>query len=89
MKFITGLFASPLRLDLVKHFFAGLVISLIVSFILNPIAGVCVAALMGAGKEAIWDGWMKRGVADINDLFATIGGGAVSSIAFAIYLFNV
>ncbi len=69
-----------------KHFIAGAIISLItlvffVLFVHVPVYGwdAGVAAILtvaaGAGKEVIWDKWLKRGTPDYYDFFYTICGG--------------
>ena len=65
-----------IRLDLAKHFAAGFVISIIGALLLNPVAGICAAIVVGAAKEWVWDAWLGKGTPDMKDFYAT-GLGAV------------
>lgn len=79
-----------MRRDLVQHFVGGALIAAMVALAFSRDIDVLAAALVGltaataAGiaKEALWDRWLGRGVSDIDDLYATIGGGAFGAVAW-------
>lgn len=80
--------------DLVKHFMAGAVFAMIVMLVSWMIAGrvtdaaVIVAGvgslLMGAGKEIIWDLWLKKGTPEVADITFTWTGGLIAIFALKI-----
>ncbi len=46
--------------------------------------GFLVAAVVGAAKEIIWDGFLKRGTPEWLDFLATCLGGAIGSLILKI-----
>lgn len=80
--------AKNLRLDLVKHFIAGVFICFIVAIAFSrsvdhlsaTLIGLTAAILIGVLKEAVWDTWLGRGVSDKYDLYATMAGGALGAL---------
>ena len=88
--------AKKLPLDKVKHFMAGVFITLVVGYLaslwLTPVeatlTGVAAAVLIGALKEAAWDNLLKKGTDDKYDAIATALGGAFGALVvwgFLIY----
>lgn len=61
--------------DKLSHAFAGMAIAaLLYPFgLMASLVAVIVAAL---AKELVWDGWLRRGTAEVTDVVATIAGGA-------------
>jgi len=52
------------------------------------LSGLAAAVLIGTGKEAIWDNWLKKGTDDKYDMYATATGGAFGALVlwgFLIY----
>lgn len=72
--------------DKYLHLIAGFVIALAVG-LFNPIAGIIAAVTIGAAKELIWDGAMKKGTLDGLDFLATALGG-IFGTATAILAIN-
>ena len=70
--------------DKILHFAVGALISLGVTAVAGPVAGVCAALLIGCAKEWIWDAWMKRGDFDGLDALATVLGGIASAALFTL-----
>lgn len=66
--------------DKLKHLVAGLVIGAATCSIFGFYAGVGVAALAGAAKEA-WDHQNPPHVVDLFDFLATVAGGIIGSLA--------
>ena len=77
---MTKLYFDPNN-DKAKHFFAGLIISLIFSFIALPY-GLLAATLAGAAKE-LYD-LTGRGTPEWADFFVTVGGGVAGMIIHSI-----
>ena len=74
-----------IRPDHFKHLIAGYGITVISSAILiqllpslpTALLGFLAGALVGAGKEIVWDKWMGRGTPEMSDFWWTvIGSGA-------------
>ena len=80
--------ATEIPLDKTKHFMAGVFIAAIFGYIvglwLTPmsasLSGLAAAVLIGTGKEAIWDNWLKKGTDDKYDVIATALGGAFGAL---------
>ena len=80
--------ATEIPLDKVKHFMAGVFIAVIIGYIvslwLDPLSaslsGLAAAILIGTGKEAIWDNWLKKGTDDKYDMYATALGGVFGAL---------
>lgn len=71
-------FNNTMRKDLLLHALCGFVIALIACFISgNFWIGWLIAILAGAGKELIYDKWLKRGTPDKFDFYATVWGGLI------------
>ena len=68
----------------IAHFIFGAVISAVVGFVVNPIAGFVASIVVGAAKEWIYDAWMGRGNFEAWDFYATMAGGGVITIGFAL-----
>ena len=65
--------------DKMKHFLAGLVITIAFGCLLGgPFCGFCFSLIAGLGKE-IWD-YFGHGVCELNDFIATAQGGAVGLV---------
>lgn len=64
--------------DKIMHLCAGLVISLLVSYILDPFTGFIAAAFCGFAKE-IWD-YYNDGCSEPNDFIVTMLGGFFGSL---------
>ena len=73
---MTKLYFDPNN-DKAKHFFAGLIISFIFSFISLPV-GLLVATIAGAVKE-LYD-LTGKGTPEWADFFVTIGGGVAGML---------
>jgi len=79
-----------MRPDLIKHFIGGALIAAMVALafsrdldaLTSALVGLTAATAVGVAKEALWDRWLGRGVSDIDDLYATIGGGALGAAAW-------
>ena len=80
--------AKQLPLDKVKHFLGGVVIAAVLGYIvglwLTPmsasLSGLAAAVLIGTGKEAVWDNWLKKGTDDKHDMYSTAAGGVFGSL---------
>lgn len=70
--------------DKILHFATGALISLGVTVVLGPVAGVCAALIVGCAKEWIWDAWMKRGNFEAWDAVATTAGGITTAALFTL-----
>jgi len=70
--------------DKILHFCGGALISLGVTVVLGPVAGVCAALIVGCAKEWVWDAWMKRGNFEAWDAVATTLGGVAVAVFYAI-----
>lgn len=58
------------------HFWAGVVIAFIVWALTGSAEwGLFASFVAGIGKEAVWDGMLKRGTVEVLDAVATIAGG--------------
>jgi hypothetical protein len=66
------------------HFWAGLVLALLVGILTNPAAGLVAAVVAGAAKE-IYDA-TGAGTADELDFAATAAGGLTGSLALLIFM---
>ena len=65
-----------MRKDLILHALAGFLIALLACFISgNFWIGLSASVITGAGKELIYDKWLKKGTPDKDDAFATAWGG--------------
>jgi hypothetical protein len=86
--------AKQLPLDKTKHFMAGVFIAAIFGYIVglwvDPISaalsGLAAAVLIGTAKEAIWDNWLKKGVDDKYDMYATALGGVLGALILVGFL---
>lgn len=67
-----------MRPDLKLHLYAGAFLGL-VGGLVSPWAGIALAALIGGGKELVWDRWMKRGTPAADDFLYTLGAGIVAA----------
>ena len=67
-----------LRADKLKHFSAGLALSLLAGLLFCPIVGLATAAVVGALKEIIWDKVLSRETPEILDFVATVAGGGIT-----------
>ena len=70
--------------DKILHFAVGALISLGVTAVFNPVAGVCAALAAGAAKEWLWDAWMQKGNFEGWDAFATTLGGIAAATVFTL-----
>ena len=70
--------------DKLKHLLAGIGISLVFGVQFSPLIGLITAAIVGALKEIIWDGFLKRGTPEWLDFLATCLGGAIGSLILKI-----
>ena len=70
--------------DKILHFAVGALISLGVTAVAGPVAGVCAALGAGCAKEWIWDAWIKRGDFDGLDALTTTLGGIVAAAVFTL-----
>ena len=70
--------------DKVMHFCAGLALSILAGLFAYPMFGLLIAAAVGALKEIIWDGFLKRGTPEWLDFLATCLGGAIGSLILKI-----
>lgn len=76
-----------MRTDLLLHALCGFVIALTaVCLTGNFWIGLSVATLAGAGKELIWDKWLKKGTPDKDDFFATVWGGLLGAVTWLIVI---
>lgn len=66
--------------DKVKHFIAGFFVSFVVEFFAPIPYGTLAAAVVGVGKELIWDKAMKKGTPSADDAIATLMGGVLASL---------
>ncbi len=66
-----------IRKDLVLHFIVGVVLGAVGWWLESPLAGILLAAVVGAAKEVVWDLALKRGTPDYWDFFWTAVGGVV------------
>jgi ABC-type dipeptide/oligopeptide/nickel transport system permease subunit len=64
---------KPPRIDYVKHFFAGGLITLLLSLI-DPFFGLVTGFAVGVLKEYVWDKWLDRGCFEWTDMAYTITG---------------
>jgi uncharacterized protein involved in cysteine biosynthesis len=64
--------------DKLKHFLAGIGISLVFGVQFSPLIGLIAAAIVGALKEIIWDWLLKKGTPEFLDFLATALGGAIA-----------
>ena len=71
--------------DKAKHFVAGFVIACLGAWLLNPIAGVCLAIFAGGVKEFVWDAWLKKGTKNKYDLYATALGAVPMLIGYGVW----
>lgn len=72
-----------MRKDLILHALCGFVIALLACFISgNFWIGLSASVLAGAGKELIWDKWLKKGTPDKDDFFATAWGGLAGCVVW-------
>ena len=69
-----------LRADKLKHFSAGLALSLLAGLLFCPIVGLATAVMVGALKEVIWDWLLKKGTPEFLDFVATVLGGALGAV---------
>ena len=69
-----------LRADKLKHFSAGLALSLAAGLFVCPSFGLAVAVVAGLGKDVVWDRWLKRGTFEWLDIWATVLGGALGAV---------
>ena len=70
-----------MRTDLILLAFCGFVIAMTGCFISgNFWIGLSASVLAGAGKELIWDRWLKKGTPDKDDFFATAWGGLAGAV---------
>lgn len=60
--------------DRLKHVIASNVMVVVLNLILPLWVAVLVAALVGVGKEVVWDKLMKKGTFDKKDLIADAVG---------------
>ena len=66
------------------HFIGGLASAVTVGFIVEPLAGLLAAAMLGAAKE-FWDS-QGHGTVELADFLYTVGGGVVGFLAAYIFL---
>jgi hypothetical protein len=72
-----------MRTDLLLHALCGFVIALLACFASgNFWIGLSASVLAGAGKELIWDKWLKKGTPDKDDAFATAWGGLAGAVVW-------
>ena len=71
-----------LPLDKQAHFYFGAALCFAIGILIDPMWGLVAAGLAGAAKE-IWDR-LGNGTPDWMDLAATVLGGVVAFIVFAI-----
>ena len=69
-----------LRADKLKHFSAGLALSLAAGLFVYPLIGLATAAVVGALKEIIWDWLLKKGTPEFLDFVATMAGGVLGAV---------
>ena len=69
--------------DKALHMIAGLVISLVIGWIYDPLIGLTVAIVAGIAKE-VWD-YMGNGVSDFDDVLATLQGAIVACIILILW----
>lgn len=69
-------------LDKIAHAIMGAILCALGTVVLNPVAGLVLALLVGCAKEWVWDAWLGKGQFDPFDLLATVSGGAVFVAAF-------
>lgn len=82
--------------DYTKHVYAGLIITLICGqlshFFFSPfisgLIGLLMGNIAGFGKEYVWDLWLKKGVFNKQDLFATFWGTLIGTIVNTV-IFNI
>lgn len=77
--------ARDKQLHLVAGFVIGAAVTGLSSFIAEQYCwavGLFVAALVGVGKEAIYDKMMKKGTPEIMDALLTLVGGAAGALLF-------
>lgn len=72
--------------DKLKHFLAGIGISLVFGVQFSPLIGLITAAIVGALKETIWDWLLKKGTPEFLDFLATALGGAIAYMVVKIVL---
>lgn len=70
--------------DKIKHFLAGLALSLLAGLFVAPIYGVWAAVLVGAAKELLYDGLLNKGTVEWWDFVATALGGACGYLIFGL-----
>ena len=75
---------NSLPTDKILHFAVGALISLGVTAVFNPVAGVTAALGAGCAKEWIWDAWLKKGNFEGWDAFATALGGIAAATVFTL-----
>ena len=64
--------------DKLKHFLAGIGVSLLVGLVVSPLWGLITATIVGALKEIIWDWLLRKGTPEFLDFLATALGGAIA-----------
>lgn len=75
-----------MRKDLILHNIISFAISLIIAFVIHfwkrdlMILALPVTILIGAGKELIWDKWLKKGTPEWKDLYCDVWGGLFGTI---------
>lgn len=68
--------------DKKKHLVAGFLITFITGIFLAPLWGLITACIVGALKEVIWDGLLKKGTSEFLDFVATCIGGVFAFVLF-------
>ena len=64
--------------DKLLHFIAGTYIYLVLAIFLHPALALLGVAIIGVGKELIWDKYMGKGCLEIKDFIYTFAGGLMS-----------
>ena len=72
--------------DKLKHLLTGIGIGLVFGVHFTPFIGLIIAVIVGALKEIIWDGLLKRGTSEFLDFLATALGGAIAYMVVKIVL---
>ena len=80
--------ATEIPLEKTKHFMAGVFIAAIFGYIVGiwqdpvsaSLSGLAAAVLIGTAKEAVYDNWLKKGVDDKHDMYATALGGVFGAL---------
>jgi len=76
-----SLYTKLTRKDYLLHFIAGTLIFCFSVLFFEPITAMAITVVIGGLKEAVWDGWLRKGTVEVEDAVATFLGGLIPFIA--------